>query len=143
MSSRTASGRKSSAIRQGRAAKVNGPNDVPVELEEQSQALCSILVVVRNEDSPGHGVPGRRLARGLQRGRRGRGNRQPHEEFTALAEAGAARLDRAAMQLGEAFDQRKSESQSTFASTVDAVDLGKHVEHAADRLGCDAYIRRP
>ncbi len=68
----------------------------------------------------------------------GRRQRQVNEEFAAVAGAGAARLDPAAVHLDQAAHQRQADPQAPLGAAQGPVDLGEHVEHPRQHVGGNA-----
>src|SRR5690349_253410 len=65
--------------------------------------------------------------------------RQSHDEGSAFAEAGAAHMNRAAMQLDEMANDRKTESQPAMFTGRCAVGLAKPFEYMWEKARFDAF----
>jgi hypothetical protein len=125
-------------------AVIRDPDLVAHQLEQRGQHLGCIAAVVHDEDA----LPREALA-GFRFGLDGRimdlgSERQAHDEFAALAMTGAARLDRAAVQLDEALRQTEPDAEPSrryFAAPAALEHIEDAIEHV--RGDADAAVAHP
>lgn len=108
------------------------------EFTQHRDAFRRILIVIRDEYAPPYGSRQRGISHERRRGWMSWGERQTHDEFAAVTQTAAARLDGSPVQFGEALDQRQSDSETTIGSTGHALDLGEHLKNSRDRLRSDS-----
>ena len=108
-----------------------------VHAQQHRQRLRRVAIIVGYQHSPA-GDCGRRGGGGTRRARAGTDpNRQAHRELAAVSQAGAGGLDRAAVQLDQAFRQGQANSQSALRAVHRRVHLREHAEDLGQVLGAD------
>src|SRR6476619_5242962 len=114
---------------------------MPVILQQQSQALRRVSIVIRNENSPRR----RSDHTGLRRQRRGisafNQYRQPHDKFAPAPPPVAPNGNSPAVQLDQPLHDREPNSQSATCPFQRLINLLKHFENTVDLVWRDTDAR--
>ena len=117
---------------------------VPGQLQQRTEAIACIGVVLDRQHAPTNGF-GRRELRGFHRGMGRRGERQADREDTATPRSVTGHVDLPAVQIGQAAHERQADAHSSLRPIRLAVPLDEEIEDPGHQLrgNTDAGVLDP
>ncbi len=133
-----ASGGRDAGNLEGLWAIASGPDLESPQLEHLRESAEAIPIVVNHQDTVPAGSSGLGFGRGFPLSGRSTGEqRQADDEIAAMTGTLALDGDGAAVQLGQAADERQADTQAALGPVERLVDLDEEVEDVPLHLGGD------